>query len=263
MTTQKPSYIKLFWQLLKTDFHIYKKSVIDAMIDAVIWFICLTAVFAYIFPSIGISQDFSILIVVGAVASCIYWDVWATATSFIIDIEGSKTIGYFLTLPIPNVLVLIKQILVNAIKAGLPALIILPIGKLLLWNTLQFTNFSIVKFTLIFILTSLFGGSFSLFIVSRVKDINHIGKVAMRFLFPLWFFGGSNYSFAIIQKLSPTFAYASLANPLLYAMEGVRAAVLGQQGYLAFPICLLMLTLFTIIFAFLGIVSLKKRLDFV
>ena len=136
-------------------------------------------------------------------------------------------------------------------------------GKLFLWNTMSFTSFSPPKFFLIFVLTTLFTGTFSLFVVSTIQNIHHLGKVGIRYLFPMWFFSGANYSWHTVFKLSPIFAYITLANPLLYAMEGIHAAVLGQAGYLNYWLCVLMLIMFTIVFGFLGIWKLKKRLDFV
>lgn len=208
-------------------------------------------------------DHFSVFIAIGAIVSCSFWDVWANTTTFVSDIEGEKTINYFLTLPMPNVLVLIKQVISYALKAGIPTLIILPLGKLFLWNRMNLSNFSMLKFALFYVLINIFTGAFSLFITSCIKDLHHMAKVNMRFLFPLWFFGGTNYSWQMLNKLSPTISYCSLLNPLIYAMEGIRAAVLGQTGYLPYWICVLALTSFTVMFGWLGIARLKKRLDFV
>jgi len=263
MLSKRQSYAKLFWQLLRTDFFIYKNAVLDAFIDCTIWFTCLIVVFAYVFPLIGLAQTFGAYIAVGAIVSCIFWDTWATATGFISDIEGEKTIEYFLTLPLPNSLILIKQIVSYAIKGGLPALLILPLGKLFLLGSMDLSQFSLIKYLLIFTLTALLIGAFSLFVSSTIQNLHHLGKVGIRYLFPMWFFGGSNYPWETVYKLSPTFAYLHLLNPLLYAMEGIHAAVLGQTGYLPYWICAIMLTVFIGVFTVLGIWNLKKRLDFV
>lgn len=263
MTTKKHSYLKLFLELLRTDLFIFKDAIKGAFIDCFIWFTCLIVVTAYVFPLIGMQTSYGPFVAVGAIVSCIFWDVWTTATIFISDVEGEKTINYFLTLPLPNYLVLIKTIFTYAIKAGIPGLTILPLGKIFLWNTMSFAQFCPFKFLLIFVLTTLFTGTFSLFIVSCVQNIHHLGKIGIRYLFPMWFFGGANYPWQTVYKFSPIFAYISLANPLLYAMEGIHAAVLGQTGYLNFWLCICMLILFTMLFGSLGIWKLKNRLDFV
>jgi len=263
ITTHKQSYLKVFWELLKTDLSIYKQPIKDAVVDASIWFTCLIVIFAYVYPSIGMTQQFGVFMAVGAIVSCCFWDIWSTTTTFVSDIEGNKTIDYFLTLPIPNFLVLIKQIISYALKAGIPSLIILPLGKLFLWNQMSLAHFSLLRFILIYLLINIFIGAFSLFVTSKIQNLHHMGKVGIRYLFPLWFFGGSNFSWNMIHNLSPIFSYSCLLNPLLYAMEGIRAAVLGQEGYISYWICSVMLTGFIILFSFLGIKNLKTRLDFV
>ena len=257
------SYLRIFWQLLKTDLYILKQSAIDEIINSTIWFACVVVIFAYIFPHLGMDKDYGVFIAVGAIVSAVFWSAWTTSTVFIADFEGNKTITHFLTLPIPNTLVLIKQIIGYAIKSATTGILILPLAKLLLWNQLSLAQFSPFKFTLIFSAVSLFIGSLSLLMTSFVKNINYVSNISMRFLFPIWFFGGANYSWEILYNIYPTLAIALFANPLLHAMEGMRAAVLGQQGYLNFWICLPSLLGFTFLFGWLGIVRLKKRLDFV
>lgn len=262
MQTQKYSQLKLFWELLKTDFFIYKKITLDYFINIAIWLISTVTIFAYIFPYIGMPRAFGTFVAVGCIASAIFWNTWTTSTIFLADIEGEKKINYFLTLPMPNTLILIKQIVSYAIKAGMPALFLLPLIKLFLWNSMSLANFSPMRFAIIFVFIAIFVGAFSLFITSFIKSMNHIENISMRFLFPLWFFSGANYPWQLLYSISPPFAYLSFLNPLLYAMEGSRAAILGQPGYLSFWICALMLIVFTGLFGYVGIIRLKRRLDF-
>jgi len=261
--TKSNSYLKVFWELLKTDFYVYRQSMVDWVINTIIWASCTIISFAYIFPIAGMTKDFAVFVAVGTVISCIYWDIWSTSYTFIADLEGERTIDYSLTLPLPNYLVLTKYIVSYAIKGGLPALITLPLAKLFLWNSMSFHNFSILKFTIIFLLSAIFMGSFSLFITSRISRMTQIENIGLRFLFPIWFFGGSNYSWKMIEGVAPTMAKINLINPLIYPMEGIRVAVLGQPGYINFFVCVLMTIFFTILFGFMGINKLKNRLDFV
>ena len=67
----------------------------------------------------------------------------------------------------------------------------------------------------------------------------------------------------MLQEVSPRIAYISLLNPMVYIMEGTRAAVLGQEGSLDFWVCVLMTLVFTILCTFDGIRRIKRRLDYV
>lgn len=242
---------------------IYKDVIVSRLIDIIIWTTTLILVTSYVLPQLGLTPTYGAFFASGLIFSAGYWHIWSIASNFVADINGPKTINHNLTLPVPNSLVLIKQIISSAIQSGLPTLIILPIGKLLLLKRFPLTNFSFFKFSIIFILSNLFVGAFSMFIVSVVKDMNHIGKIGVRFMFPLWFLGGSQFSWLTLHTFAPKFSYATLANPLIYALEGSRTAILGQKGYIPFWTCIGMLFLFSILFGWLGIIKMKKRLDYV
>jgi ABC-type polysaccharide/polyol phosphate export permease len=85
----------------------------------------------------------------------------------------------------------------------------------------------------------------------------------MRFIFPLWYLGGFQFSWKIFYKVSPSFAYLNLANPMTYVMEAMRGAILGQEDYIAFWYCMLALLFFSTICWFFALKKLKNRLDFV
>lgn len=256
-------YAKLFWQLVKTDLLILKQVIIGRLIDTTIWVTSVIAVVSYIFPQLGMASSFGVFYAVGAILSCSFFEVFYTTFTFVADLEDDKLINYYLTLPIPSWLILVKHIVSFACKATPLALLVLPLSKLVLWYRLDLVNFSIMKFALIFISINILTGSISLFAASLVKDKNHIGGIWPRIMFPLWFFGGSQFSWYTIHAFSPAFGYGLLLNPLIYATEGVRVAVLGQAGYLPFWLCLGIIWVFTLLFTTISIWRLKKRIDFV
>ncbi len=104
---------------------------------------------------------------------------------------------------------------------------------------------------------------FALMVGSFVKNMSTIGSVWMRFIYPIWFLGGFQFSWTVLFKTSPKLAYLNLINPMTYIMEAIRGAILGQEGYLPFWPCTSMVILFAFACAWYGIVRLKKRLDFV
>ena len=118
-----------------------------------------------------------------------------------------------------------------------------------------------IKFLAIFISLNVFVGAFALIVTSIVKDMDHISIVGVRLLFPLWFFGGAQAPWQAMYTFSPRLAYASLINPLLYALEGLHASVLGQQGYLPYWVCLSMLWVFILVCLWIGVRRLQTRLD--
>lgn len=246
----------------KTDMQVYfSKIFIGEFIDSMIWAGSSMFLGAYIFPELGMASSYGALFAIGLLATVSFWDIWSISTKYVADLEGNRTIEYYLTLPLPATLYFIKQVISHAARMGIIGLSMLPLAKLILLQRLDLSHLRIVHFGIILISSVVFCAVMSLIMASMVKDINNIGHVGIRILFPMWFFSGAQFSWQTLYKFSPVTAYICLINPLLYAMEGMRAAVLGQPGYLPFWLCVAMLWIFNLLFAWIGIVRMERRLD--
>lgn len=255
------SYWVPFRALLAMDFYLFKKLIKDKVINLFIWVTSTVFVTAYIMPFFGLSLNYGLFLLAGLCASSGLFEVFPSVAKLVDDMKGDQVILYHMTLPLPSSLVIVRLMVANAFNACALGLCVLPLGKLLLWDRFDMSNFSLVKFLIIFMLASCFYGSYTIFIATRVPDMTKIGNVWMRFVYPLWFFGGYQFSWAALHKIAPALAYANLINPIIYIMEGVRAAVLGQEGYLNFWLCAVALFCFCCASIALGIRLLKKRLD--
>ena len=107
----------------------------------------------------------------------------------------------------------------------------------------------------------IFFGFFALLITAHTSSIVRYEKAWVRVVFPLWFFGGYQFPWVVMHTRLPYLAYLNLLNPITYCLEGFRAAVLGQAGYINFWVCLGMLLLLTLVVAVWGVSKLQKRLD--
>ncbi len=255
--------LTIFWELLKTDLIIFRKNLSSSIINCIVWITITMIVFAYIFPNLGMTKNFGPMWLASSIATWAIFEAWPSTITFLSDIDGNNTISSQLILPIPSWLILVKRALGYAINTIVTGLIILPIGKLILWNNISFANFSVIKFLVIIVTMNMFANSFSHFLITLIPDINNIEKAFIRVLFPLWFLGGAQFPWYVINKMSPIFGKIILLNPFIYMMEGIRAAILGQSNFLPFWYCVAALWLFTFIFGTIAVVRLKKRLDFI
>ncbi|MBX9830824.1 ABC transporter permease [Candidatus Babeliales bacterium] len=257
------SYTQLMFQLVRSDMTIYKGIAFGHIINTISWVIPGVLVATYALPLLGISQNFGALVALASIVTASFFESFGAATAFVGDLEGNQTISFPLTLPMPSWLVLIQRSISYICKASIISIIILPVGKLLLLDKLNLSNFSSSKFFIVFFSINLCSSFFGLLMVSMVASMSEIMKVWNRFLFPLWFFGCSQYPWETLHELSPKLAYVCLANPYVYGMEGIRAAALGQEGYLPYWSCVGMLLTFAVSFGIIATRRLKKRLDFV
>jgi ABC-type polysaccharide/polyol phosphate export permease len=257
------TFLPLMWKLLQSDLEIFTQTIGDKLIDLFIWIVTMVLVTNYLMPSFGLTTDYTGFMVASLVVSAGLFEVYGSVTTLISDFEGHDITSYYCTLPMPSYLVFIEKIAYYTINTCAMGILVLPISKLLAWNTLDLSQLHIGKFLLIFMLSNIFYASFTLWTTSRVKGMEQIGSVWMRFVYPLWFLGGFQYSWLVLYKFSPTLAYISLINPMVYVMEAARAAVLGQEGSLPYWACLGMLALFTVLCTWHGLTRLKKRLDYI
>jgi len=141
------------------------------------------------------------------------------------------------------------------------SVLLFPFGKLLLLKRFDLAAISYIRLIPIYISANLFYGFFAIWLCGILRGISNISTVFMRFINPLWMFGAYFYSWYSVYNFSHAIAYISLINPIVYIMEGMRAAALGQEGYLPYWICMLVIWGFILATATHGIFRLKKRLD--
>jgi ABC-type polysaccharide/polyol phosphate export permease len=142
-------------------------------------------------------------------------------------------------------------------------IMMLPVGKLLLLHQLDLTKISFFKLTLAIIAQGIFYASFVFFPAGLVTNISQMRTVWSRFIFPMWFLGGFQFSWTALHTIFPTVSYLLLFNPLIYITEAMRIALIGQEGFINFWLCMLALLFFSVLFLLLSLRVLKKRLDYV
>lgn len=259
------TYSRVVWQLVKTDMAGFRKNLVDNSIDIAIYVALIVGSMTYMMPLLGTRSDYGPFIAFAAIPSACIFETYGLAINLIGDIRGEKLISYRLTLPLPTALVFIAKgcvfsirMALNAVVAALVSMSILAVG-----GRLSFAFFSPFKLLLMSGAMVICSGFLVLFISSLVKNMDRIGSVWTRTLYPLWFLGGAQFSWAIMHTFSPTIGIIALLDPFTYLTEGIHAATLNPADYLNFWLCLGMTLLFTIFFGFVGIKRLKKQLDWV
>lgn len=255
--------IKLIGQLIRADLIPFNQFFVGKLINACVWVSIAVLVVGYIFPHMGIPQSFVKLYVTGTMVSFGIFEINQIVSVFVADVAGDRSITYPLLLPIKSSFWYLYLVLSHALRTGCFTVVLFPLIKLLLGDRLPLDQMSWVKFFVMFFSISLFIAVMALFLVSIVRTILKVSDIWFRYLFPLWFFGGSQYSWKTLYQIDVRLAYASLLNPFLYAYEGIHAAFFGSIDYLPFGVCITMLWLFIIVFGFWGFFRLKRWLDFV
>jgi len=263
MLFTKISYLQTLKYLFLRSVKITTPGLKDKMINSLIWSMLNIIIFAYVMPSIGLEKNFASFIVATMPMSCAFFTSINSIYALLTDVTSDgSSLTYELILPVPQWMIFTKYAFENMYQALAVSILIVPVGKLLLWNDFSLQYFSFLKFYLLLAVCSLFFGFFSIFITSLCKDIySGLDNVWIRIIFPMWFLGGFQFPWKTLYSISPPFAYLNLLNPLVYALEGGRAAALNPELSLPYWYCIAALVIFSGIFGYVGIQNLKKRLD--
>ncbi len=260
---QMSSYARTMFYLINTQYRVFLQTIKDKYIDLFIWIIGMSAVTIYMLPSFGLSHAYGSFMIASMAASAGLFEQYTSTVNLIGDFEGDNITSFYLTLPIPSWMVFVSYAVFYAFNTLALAVFVVPIAKLIFWNHFDLSEFSCIKYAVMLLATSSFYASFTIWMVGLVPNLQHAGSIWMRFIFPLWTFGAFQYSYAVLYGLNVWFAYASLGNPMVYLMEGTRAAILGQAGSLNIWMCAGVSFFFTILFTAHGISRIKRRLDYV
>lgn len=253
--------LQTFVALLRRDAQEFRKHIFSRFIDACVWTIIVLYVSQYIMPKFGTKPSFGIFILVSNIAAWGMFEVATNVSHLLADLKGNQSITYYLSLPIPQSWIFLRIALIDAYKSFVSTLPVLPLGKLVLGDSLVFSHISFGKFVIGYFLAHLFFGFFGLFVASLTPSMQYVTTVKLRIVFPMWFFGGYQFSWYMLYQTNEWLAYLSLANPTFYIIEGMRGTVIQDPTLLPFNLCMFMTLGWTIACGILGIHFFKKRLD--
>jgi ABC-2 type transport system permease protein len=167
----------------------------------------------------------------------------------IAEFQFTKEIEDRLLAPIENYWLAIEKVIFGMVQGLIAGLLVIPLAWLLL-RPVEL-NINPLPFVFITLLVALFSASGGLALGCSV-DQQHIGLMFSMVLTPMIFFGCTYYpwsalnSFPILQKIV-------LINPLVYASEGLRGALVPQFPHLSTIAVIAALSFFDLLFLFIGL----------
>lgn len=255
------SSLPVLGHMLYADFLIFRPAYLDRLFDFFIYVSINLVVMGYLLTGFGMRADYGIFMAATLVATGALFEVFPCAVNIVSDLTGNKIISYDITLPLPSWMAVARIGLSNAIRGLAIGIFALPFGLLFVGNQFDSSNFSPAWFITLFIANTFFYGYFSVFLASFVPHMGKIGSMWMRVMFPLWILGCFQFSWQVVYAKYPIFAHVILLNPFVYTIEGMRAAVLGQEGSLPMWACLGATLLAALVCGVIGVKRMLKRLD--
>jgi hypothetical protein len=253
--------LQVFAWLLWFDVRFLWKEFFQNLLDALTWPAVIIFVNGFVVQSLGMTSDYGIFTVVSMIVIMGSYKAWTGSIAIASDLAGPQNISYELTLPLPYWMVWLKNGLSLAIQAAVFNIVPLFLGKIILGSLFDLSNFSLIEFVMIYILSSLFFGMFALWTTVITNSAEAHSRLELRLIGPMFFLNGWIASWAVMYSVSPALGIFVRCFPWIYAYEGCRAAVLGQEGYLSIWLCIEMLLLFTTLIAIMSTWLFKRRMD--
>jgi ABC-2 type transport system permease protein len=182
-------------------------------------------VFGRVLPEIGAAQGaYGSQLLPGILAlTLVLTSLQNTALPLVIEFSFTKEIEDRLLAPLPVWAVGVQKVLVAALRGIVAALLILPMGALILPGGIDVGDANWLAFAAVLIVGSVAGASVGLVLGTAVPP-NRISVAFAVVLTPLIFTGATFYPWASLHTLR-AFQIVTLFNPLTYVSEGMRASL--------------------------------------
>ncbi len=156
---------------------------------------------------------------------------------------------------------LAQQVLFTTLFSFMLVLPFFPIGKLLLWHSLDLSHTSWPLLIILLLCATLCCSTYTMLAVCAMSNIKQIKTFWVRVSIPLFVLGGFWAPWHTIYEASPLLGYLMLLNPCMYITEGLRQVLTGSSTYFSAWICIGMLLCFACSFFICSCYFFKKQMD--
>jgi ABC-2 type transport system permease protein len=182
-------------------------------------------VFGRVLPDIGAAQGaYGTQLLPGIIAlTLVLTSLQNTALPLVIEFSFTKEIEDRLLAPLPVWMVAIQKLVIAALRGLVAAILILPLGALILPGGVDLGGADWPAFVAVLLAGSIAGAAVGLLLGTAVPP-NRINIAFAVVLTPLIFTGATFYPWAALDRLQ-WFQVVTLFNPLTYVSEGMRGAL--------------------------------------
>ena len=253
-----------FLAILRRDLTVTGREFISFLLQVLLQPLFFLFIFGKVLPSIGIAQQgFGALLLPGIVGlTVVITALQGVTLPLVLDLGFAHEIDDRLLAPLPVSLVAIEKVLFAAMRGLVAGAIIFPLAYWILGSGFQVRSDSIGVIIGILVLTAFAGASLGLTIGTLVKP-EQIGLMFSLIFTPLIFTGCTYYPWGRLDGIK-WFQIITLFNPLTYATEGLRYAMVPRIHGQTIPTLgigwvVLGLSVTLVVFLYLGIRTFRRR----
>jgi len=223
---------KTFYALLARDGHVARRNLGPMLLQNLLQPLLFTFVFGRVMTSSGMMPAaYKNMLLPGVMAiSMVMAGVQAVAMPLIAEFQFTREIEDRLLAPIETGWLAVAKIATGMIQAILAGLVVIPAAWLIMGSgvTLDFSH--PVEFAVVALLVAGFSSAGGLALGCSVGQ-TQIGLMFSLVLAPMMMFGCAYYPWSALESF-PVLHIAVLINPLVYASEGLRGALVPQVPHM-------------------------------
>jgi ABC-2 type transport system permease protein len=267
-TTRSKSRISVagaaFLAILNRDIVVTGRDFIAFLLQVLLQPLFFLFIFGKVLPSIGFARPgFAAVLLPGIVALTVVTTALQGVTlPLVLDLGFAREIDDRLLAPLPVSLVAVEKVLFAAMRGLVAGAIIFPLAYWILGNGFSVRTDAIGVIIGIMVLTAFAGACLGLTIGTSVKP-EQIGLMFSLIFTPLIFTGCTYYPWGSLDSIK-WFQIITLFNPLTYAAEGLRYAMVPTINGHALPTLalgwvILGLSVTVVVFFILGLRIFRSR----
>jgi ABC-2 type transport system permease protein len=250
---------KTFLALLARDGRVARRNFIPLILQTLLQPMLLVFIFGRVLTTSGyMPLQYKSLLLPGIMAlSMVLSGIQAVAMPLISEFQFTKEIEDRLLAPIDIEWVAVEKVLNGMIQALVAGLVVLPGAWLVMGKGVDIRLAHALLFAAICLLVALLSSSMGLTVGCSIGQ-TQIGLMFSLVFAPLIFFGCAYYPWSALARF-PILQKAVLVNPVVYASEGLRSALVPQFPHLPVPAILAALALFDAVFLAAGLRQFRKK----
>ena len=244
--------------MLGRDAHVARRNFIPLLLQTMLQPILFVFVFGRVLTASGFMRaDYRMLLLPGIIAiSMVMSGIQGVAMPLLAEFQWTREIEDRLLAPVEVEWVAIGKVVAGAIQALAAGLVVIPAAWVVMGG-LGLSGDHLLFFAALAVLVACMAASIGLALGCSVGQTN-IGLMFSLVIAPMIFFGCTYYPWKALEPF-PVIQWAVLVNPMVYASEGLRAALVPAFPHLSSAAVLIALLGFNAVFLGVGIRQFRKK----
>jgi ABC-2 type transport system permease protein len=249
---------RTFLAMLARDAHVSRRNAITLAFQTLLQPMLFVFVFGRVMTTSGLmTAQYKALLLPGVIAlAMIMSGTWAVTMPLISEFQFTKEIEDRLLAPMDIEWLAVEKVVSGMVQAIVAGLVVIPTGWLVMGGV-SFDGAYILRFALIAILVAALSATLGLVLGCSIGQ-QHVGLMFSMVMAPMIFFGCTYYPWTALEKF-PILKRVVLINPLVYASEGFRSALVPRSPHLSFAAIVGALVLFDAAFLAFGLKRFRAR----